>query len=89
MTLRMQGGGFLAGPGQRDTKLGIQGSHNSGKLLLRLRIRQGLECSQLKAVLEALQDTCVTCGCRSTLPGAAGRGLGNTWRSLCSLGFPG
>lgn len=48
----------MAGLGQRgthlDTHLGIRGSRNAGKLLLRLRIKQSLECSQLKAVLEAL-----------------------------------
>lgn len=38
----------MARLGQRDTHLGIQGSHNAGKLLL--RIKQGLECSQLKAL---------------------------------------
>lgn len=63
----MQGGGgrVLAGLGQRDgyTPGYPRGSHNAGKLLLRLRIKQGLECSQLKAVLEVLQDTSVTCWC--------------------------
>lgn len=48
---------------EMDTHLDTRGSHNAGKLLLRLRIKQGLECSQLKAVLEVLQDTSVTCGC--------------------------
>lgn len=77
ITLSWQSGGeFLPGLGQRDTHLenhlDSPGSHSAGKLLLWLRIEQGLECSQLKAVLEALQDNCVTCECRSTLPGAAG-----------------
>lgn len=36
----------MAGLGQSDT----QGSHNAGKLLL--RIKQGLECSQLKQYLK-------------------------------------
>lgn len=77
----------MAGLGHRDTHLGIQGSHNAGKLKLRLRIKQGLECSQLKAVLEVLQDTCVTCGCRSALPEAAGRVWG-TPGAVCAPGGP-
>lgn len=53
--------GLVRGITHLDTHLRVRGSHNAGKLLLGLRIKQGLECSQLKAVLEALQDTCVTC----------------------------
>lgn len=49
----------------RGTPLAPQGSPKAGKLLLGLRIRQGLQCSWFKA----LQDGC---GCRPTLPGAAG-----------------
>lgn len=61
---------------------GNRGSHNAGKLLLRLRIKQSLECSQLKAVLEALQDTCATCECRSS-PGLQG-GVWGTPGGVCA-----
>lgn len=45
-------------------------------------MKQGLECSQLKAVLEALPDTRGTCECRSP-PGLQG-GVWGTPGGVCA-----
>lgn len=73
------GGGFLAGFGQRETPLGIQGFPNAGKLLLKTQNQAGSGMFPVQSVAGHL-------GVQVHPARAAGRGLGSPWGSLGSPG---